>query len=147
MLVWVIVATGVVLVVAGALVAVGRVTGELEHTPAPALLRIDDAVTAVAEGLPLEVASTLSHADVGAIVGWVLDWFDDAGLASEYGEELGGDWVGDDTVTVDEVAAAEYAVARAIRSTLDLDAVHVTVVVDELMTYLRDIGAIEGEVG
>ena len=38
------------------------------------------------------------------------------------------------------------AVARALRERPDLDTVHVTVVVDELFSWLRDIGAIGGEV-
>ena len=31
-----------------------------------------------------------------------IDWFDQVGLASEFGEELGGDWVGDRTIAVDD---------------------------------------------
>ncbi|NNE72910.1 MAG: hypothetical protein HKN26_04540 [Acidimicrobiales bacterium] len=147
MLVWVIVIVGLVVVVAGALVAVGRVTNELEHTISPAELRVDDAVAAVAEALPFEVAAQISHDDVERIIGWVLDWFDEVGLASDFGEELAGDWVGDRTVTVDETEAADRIVARAVRTGSALDAVHVTVVVDEFMAYLRDIGAIAGEVG
>ena len=147
MLVWVILIGGAMLVVAGALVAVGRVTAELERTVAPALLRVDDAVIAVSDALPFEVAAVLTYDDVERVIGWVLEWFDEVGLVSEFGEELGGEWVGDATITVDEVGATEAAVARALGRTAELDELQVTVVVDQFMRYLRDIGAIADEVG
>ena len=121
-------------------------TSELERTVAPALLEIDDAVEAVAEALPFEVSAQLSHADVDKIVRWVLDWFDELGFVSDFGEEFGGDWVVDERVVVNEVAAAEEAVARSLHKRPHLDPVHVTVVVDELFSYLRDIGAVGDEV-
>lgn len=145
-MVWVLVVIAALIVAAIAIVAVGRVTADLEHTVAPALLEIDDAVEAVAEALPFEVSAVLSHEDVAQIIGWVLDWFDEIGLASDFGEELGGEWVDSDRVVVDEVRGSEQVVARAIAEQPGLDPLHVTVVVDELFTWLRDIGAIGGEV-
>ena len=145
-MVWALIAFAAVCVVLVAIGAVSRVTAELDQTVAPALLEVDDAVDAVADALPFEVSAQLSFGDVDLIVRWVLEWFDDLGLASEFGEELGGEWVVDDPVVVNEVAAAEHAVAQALAKRPKLDAVHVTVVVDELFTYLRDIGAIGGEV-
>ncbi len=145
-MVWVIAVVGLLAIVAIALAAVGRVADELEHTVAPAELRVADAVEAVAEAVPFEVAAVISHADVDRVIRWVLDWFEQSGLASDFGEELGGDWVGDATVTVDEVGAADYTVARALEEEPPLDAVHVTVVVDQFFVYLRDIGAIADEV-
>ena len=86
----------------------------------------------------------LTHDDVDQIIRWVLDWFDSLGMASDFGEELGGDWVWDDDAVADEVGAAEQVVARAVAQRPDLDAVHVTVVVDEFLRYLQDIGAVGG---
>ena len=125
-----------------AVAAVSRVSIELEETIAPALLEVDDAVEAVAEAIPYEVSAVLSHDDVGLVIGWVLEWFDSLGMASDFGEELGGDWVLDDEAVADEIGAADAAVARAVAQRADLDPVHVTVVVDEFLRYLADIGAI-----
>ena len=132
-------------VLAVAVAAVSRVSIELEETIAPALLEVDDAVEAVAEAIPYEVSAVLSHEDVDQIIRWVLDWFDSLGMASDFGEELGGHWVEDDEAVGDEISAVDHAVARSVAQRADLDAVHVTVVVDEFLRYLRDIGAIGDE--
>lgn len=145
-MIWLAIVVGTLLVAAVALVAVARVSVELEGTAAPALLEIDDAVEVVAESLPFEVSAVVSHDDVGRVIGWVLEWFDQLGLASDFGEELGGEWVAGERVVVDEVGAAEHAVARSLSEGSDLDPVHVTVIVDSFVGYLRDIGAVGDEV-
>ena len=145
-MIWALVGLGVIVVLAVAVGAVNRVSAELAQTVTPALLEIDDAVEAVAESIPFEVSSVLSHNDVDRIIRWVLDWFEEIGLASEFGEELGGEWVEAERVVVDEVAATNYAVARAIATRSELDPVHVTVVVDEFLRWLREIGAVGDEV-
>lgn len=147
MLAFLLIVIAIVVVLGVAVAAVSRVSIELEETIAPALLEIDDAVEVVAEAIPYEVSAVLSHADVGQIISWVLDWFDSLGMASDFGEELGGDWVESDRAVGDEIGAADHAVARALAQRADLDAVHVTVVVDEFLRYLRDIGAIGDEAG
>lgn len=146
MMIWLAIAAGVVLVAIVAVVAVGRVSVELEGTMAPALLEIDDAVEVVAESLPYEVSAVVSHDDVHAVIVWVLEWFEDLGLSSDFGEELGGDWVVEERVVADEVGAADHAVARALASSADIEPVHVTVIVDSFVRYLRDIGAVGDEV-
>lgn len=145
-MIWLALIIGGALVVAVALFAVGRVTGELSQTIAPALLEVDDAVEVVAQALPFEVAAVLSHDDVEHVIRWVLDWFDSLGMASEFGEEIGGDMVSAERAVADEVGAAEYTVGRAHDEQPDLDAIHVTVVVDAFLAYLRDLGAVGGEV-
>ncbi len=145
-MIWLLVALGALAVVIVAIVAVSRVSVELESTMAPALLEVDDAVEVVAEALPFEVSAVLSHDDVDQIIRWVLDWFDELGMASDFGEELGGDWVEEERAVADEIGAAEHAVARGLDERPDLESVHVTVVVDEFLTYLRDIGAVGGQV-
>ena len=145
-MVWIILAIGALLVLAIAYAAVSRVSTELEGTMSPALLEIADAVEVVSEAVPFEVAAAVSHDDVETVITWVLRWFDEIGLSSDFGEELGGYWVEEqDTVVIEEVTAADFAVARAVTERSDLDAVHVTVIVDEFLGYLRDIGAVGGE--
>ncbi len=113
---------------------------------APALLEIADAVEAVGDSLPFEVSAVVSHEDVDTVIRWVLAWFEQLGLSSDFGEELGGDWVLEDRVVADEVGAADFAVREAVASGSTLDPVHVTVIVDSFITYLRDIGAVGDEV-
>lgn len=144
-MIWLAVVVGLLLVVVVAVAAVSRVSIELEGTVAPALLEIEDAVEAVGDALPFEVSAVVSSADVDTVIRWVLDWFDQLGMGSEFGEELGGDWVMEDRVVADEVGAAEYAVAQAVADST-LDPVHVTVIVDSFISYLRDIGAVGDEV-
>lgn len=141
-MIWLLVALGAVTVFAVAIGAVNRVSFELSQTVPPALLRVDDAVEVVAEALPFEVSAAVSHDDVEEVISWVLDWFDELGMSSEFGEELGGMWVKAESAVADEIGAGDYAVARALRSRDDLDPVHVTVIVDEFLTWLRDIGAV-----
>ncbi len=145
-MVWLGVFAGLVLITLIAYVAVARVAIELEGTMAPALLELDDAVEVVAEAIPFEVSAVVSHTDVDEVIRWVLDWFDDLGIVSDFGEEMGGEWVLDDRAVADEIGAAEYAVGRGVDERPDLDSVHVTVIVDAFMSYLRDIGAVGDEV-
>lgn len=142
---WIILGVGALAVLAIAYAAVSRVSTELEGTMSPALLEVADAVEVVSEAVPFEVAAAVSHDDVETVITWVLRWFDELGLSSDFGEELGGYWVEHDTVVVEEVTAADFAVARAVSKRPDLDAVHVTVIVDEFLVYLRDIGAVGDE--
>ncbi|MGI9607634.1 MAG: hypothetical protein ACR2P0_16010 [Acidimicrobiales bacterium] len=145
-MIWVALIVGAVVVVAIALASVGRVTADLHGGLAPALLELDDAIDVVAEALPGEVTAVLSHDDVRQIIVWVLDWFGELGMASEFGEEVGGDWVEGEHAVADEIGAVENAVSRGLSERPDLDSVHVTVVVDALLTYLRDIGGVGDEV-
>ena len=145
-MIWVALVVGFVLVVGIAVFAVARVSVELEGTMAPALLEIDDAVDVVAEAIPFEVSAVVSHEDVDEIIRWVLDWFDRLGLVSDFGEEVGGDWVVEDRVVADEIGVVDYAVARGIDDRPDLESVHITVIVDAFVQYLRDIGAVGDEV-
>ena len=145
-MIWVLLGLTVLVVAAIALGAVGRVSAELSETVVPALLEIDDAVEVVADALPFEVAAVLTHDDVDRIIRWAIDWFDDLGLGSDFGEELGGDWVEDERVVADEIGLVDAVVARGVTERPDLEAVHVAVVADEFLRYLRDIRAIGGEV-
>ena len=146
MLVVLIVVAGFLAVVVVAVIAVSRVSVELEGTMAPALLEIDDAIEVVSEALPFEVAAVVSHDDVDEVLSWVLEWFDQLGVVSDFGEEMGGDWVVEGSVIIDEIGAADYAVARGIENRPDLESVHVTVIVDAFINYMRDIGAVGDEV-
>jgi len=144
--IWLLAILGFVGIVAIAVVAVARVSVELEGTVAPALLEVDDAIEVVAEALPYEVSAVVSHENVQSVVVWVLEFFEELGMSSTYGEELGGEWVEGERAVADEIGAVDYAVARSIETSSKIDAIHVTVIVDAFVSYLRDIGAVGDEV-
>ncbi|MDP6964450.1 MAG: hypothetical protein QGI12_00820 [Acidimicrobiales bacterium] len=116
----------------------------LSEVSFPSVLEVDDAVEWISERLPEEAASQLRKDEVFEIIGWWLDSIDSAGLASEYGEEIGqgraksnkAESVADLDIAVDEV------VARALDSPDPLNEVAVVVVLDLLVVYLTEIGAI-----
>lgn len=140
----------VLLVLAGLLVfaiaaaTVGSTVARLASQPSPAVLKIDEAVEWIADRLPFEVASQISHDDVRRILQWHLDYFQGVGLASEFGEELGGEVVPDevDAVVAEDDAAVDYVVARALEEGHGVRALDVVCVLDLQLAYLDEIGAI-----
>lgn len=140
----------VLLVLAGLLVfaiaaaTVGSTVARLASQPSPTVLKLDDAVEWIADRLPFEVASQISHDDVKRILQWHLDYFQGVGLASEFGEELGGEAVPADTdaVVADTDAAVDYVVARAIEEGHGVRPIDVVCVLDLQVQYLDEIGAI-----
>ena len=137
---------GSILVVLIAVFAVSRVSVELEGTVAPALLEMEDAVEVVSASIPFEVSAVVSHDDVQTVITWVLEWFDELGFVSDFGEEMGGEWIRTDRAVADEIGAVDFAVSRGIEEESSIDSLHVTVIVDAFVTYLRDIGAVGDEV-
>ena len=132
------------LVFAIAAATVGTTVARLASQPTPAVLKLDEAVDWIAERLPFEVAAEISHDDVQRILQWQLDYFDEVGLASEYGEELGGDVVPLDSadVVVSEDDSVDYVVARALADGRGLTSLQVVCVLDLQLQYLDEIGAI-----
>ena len=139
-MIWVLVAVGVLLVVAIGLFAVGGAVHRTEGELAPAVFEVHDAVDWIAERLPEEAASRLTYDDVVLLAGWWLEYVATQGLASEHGQELGG-----------ADAGVDYVMARALDVSEEqggaLDSVAVVVALDLLGVYLREMGAIGGPVG
>jgi len=150
-MIWLFFAIGALVVLGLAFVALGQVIGRLEHQRPPAVYELASAVEWIADRLPDEVTARLSYDDVGRIVGWHLDWFNEVGVASRHGEELGGeDVVSEGAIAVDD-AAVDAIVARAIadgeaRPDSAIDPVDVVCVLDLQMRYLAAIGAVGDEV-
>jgi hypothetical protein len=141
----------IVLVVLAALVVfaiaaatVGGTVARLAERPSTAVLEVEDAVDWIAERLPFEVAATLSHEDVRRILRWHLDYFDTIGMASEFGEDIGGDVVPfeHDPVVAEADESADYVVGRALAAGVEITPLEVVVVLDLQMQYLAAIGAI-----
>jgi len=146
---WLFLVGGAVLVGAVALVAVGAAVDRLSGAAPPAVFEVDDAVDWVAERLPEEAAGQLSRDDVGRIVGWWLEFFDEVGLSTEHGQELGDEALDDgtDRVVAEMDGAIDHVVARGLDDEEPLDAVAVTVTVDLLNVYLAEMGAVSDAPG
>ena len=135
---------GSLLVLLIAFVSVAFTVRNLSEISFPSVLEVDDAVEWISERLPEEAAAQLRKDEVFEIIRWRLDSIDSAGLASEHGQEIGegraknnqAESVADLDIVVDEV------VARALESNEPLNEVAVVVVLDLLIVYLTEIGAI-----
>jgi len=141
-IVFVVVAAAIVFAIAAA--TVGTVVARLSDAPRPTVLQVDDSVTWIAERLPFEIAAEISHDDVRRILDWHLDYFADVGLASDHGQELGGDVVpiGHAPVVASSDESIDYVVSRAVDEGAELTALQVVVVLDKQMEYWQEIGAI-----
>jgi hypothetical protein len=127
-----------VLVVALALVAVGRVTWRLQDQAPPAVYSVDEAVDFVADRLPDEVTAQLSFDDVREILQWHVEYLADRGVAVGKG---------DDRLVAGPLVAAEddalaYVLGKAADANIEADDVWVVQVLDANEEYLRAIGAI-----
>ena len=133
-----------VIVFAIATATVGTVVGRLADAPRPTVLQVDDSVTWIAERLPFEIAAEISHDDVRRILDWHLDYFADVGLATDHGQELGGEAVplGHAPVVASTDESIDFVVSRALDEGSELTALQVVVVLDKQMEYWQEIGAI-----
>lgn len=132
----------VLVVVAIALVVVGRVTHELATRPPPSVFDLDEATDWVADRLAPDVAGRLTHDDVRRVLGWQLDYLEGRGVASEIEASVLADEGDQGPVVVDEEVALGYVLGEVGRTGLDLADDDVALVLDEGATYLAAIGAL-----
>lgn len=128
-------------VVAIGLVTVGAVVGRLAGAPPTSVYDEDEAVEWIADRLPYEVAARISHDEVRLLISWHLDFLEEEGIATEasYADAPDDVRLGDD----DGLA---YVLGRASEEELEVDDGDVAVVLDTERGYLRQIGAIGGQV-
>jgi hypothetical protein len=137
---------GFLLVFLIAFVSVAFTVRNLSEVSFPSVLEVDDAVEWISERLPEEAASQLRKDEVFEIIGWWLDSIDSAGLTSEHGQEIGeGRAKGKDESVADLDIAVDEVVARALETAEPLNELAVVVVLDLLVVYLTEIGAISGQ--
>ena len=145
-MIWLFLVLGVLLVVAIAFAFVGTTTSRLQQNVQPVVFEVEDAVDWVAEQLPEEAAGQLTYSEVATITRWWLEYFDQVGLATEHGQEIGDEALSEETperiAELDD--AVDYVVARSLEQEDPLDSVSVVVVVDLLRIYLTEMGAITG---
>ncbi len=134
---FIILAIAVVAVLAVAVVTIGAVVGRLSVAPPTSVFDEDEAVEWIADRLPVEVASQLTHDDVRQLVTWHLDFLESEGIATEaaYADAP-------DDVMVGEDDGLAYVIGQASEAGLDLDDTHIAVVLEVEEAYLEAIGAI-----
>lgn len=134
---WLIIIVAVLVVLAIAAVAIGAVVNRLSVEPPVSVFDEDEAVVWIADRLPFDVASQLTHDDVRALVLWHLEYLEGKGVATETAF----------TETPDDVVVAEddglaYVIGQAAAADLDVEDAQVLAVLDVERDYLEAIGAI-----
>lgn len=133
---WLFIGVAVVGVVVIGFVVVGRETGIQAAQARPAVFDLEEAVTFIADALPEDVASRLTHDDVR----WVLRT--DVDLLEEATTERGSE--GLRVVSEDDAIARILGAADGVRGDLSDD--DVVAVLDARLRYLEAIGAVGPEV-
>ena len=126
--------------------AVMRVSSRLAHTRLRTVYDLAEAVQFVADGLPNELSAKLSYDDVEAVLLWRLDHLRLRGSATYgRGDMVAAEAEGNEDIdgaVIDENDAVDYVLAKAEKSSRDIDALDVVVVLDLESQYLRSIGAL-----
>jgi len=138
---------GFFLVVFIAFTSVALTVRNLSETSLPSVLEVDDAVEWISERLPEEAASQLRKDEVVTIIGLWLDSLDSAGITSEHGQEIGeGRTKGNSEESIADLdIAVDEVVAKALDLAEPLNEVAVVVVLDLLIIYLTEMGAISSQ--
>ena len=128
------------LVFAIAAVTVGREAFRLGHQPPPTVFDLDEAVEAVADGLPADAQARLTYDEVRHLIRAELEHLRSKGLFALLGEEGTVDGEHDIVVADDEAVAVVLGAAE--EAGLDVDDADVYLVITGLHRHLADIGAI-----
>jgi hypothetical protein len=123
------------------LVALGRLTYQLEDAAPTSVYDVAEAVEFVADRLPDEVTAELSYDDVRSMLLWHVDYLEDRGVARESGDD-----VTSGPLVAAEDEALAYVLGKATEAGLEVDDTWVVAVLDASSAYLEAIGAIGGQV-
>jgi hypothetical protein len=126
-----------VLVVAIALVAVGREAFTLGVQPKQAHFDLEEAVKFVADRLPDEVTARLSYDDVRSLLRWHLEYLRDRGVPVRRDQAARGG-----PVVVEDDEGIAFVLGRADADGLDVTDTEVAFVLDAEVSYFEAIGAI-----
>lgn len=128
-------ALAIIAVVVLGLVAIGRETGRLAARVHPAVFDLEEAVDFIAESLPVDVASRLTHDDVRWVLRADADLLETATIEDPDKERS----------VVDEYDAVARILARADDEGRSIEDADVAAVLDARITYLQAIGAVGPE--
>jgi hypothetical protein len=135
---WVFIVVAAIAVFCIAAVVIGRESRLLAGEPPRPVFEFEEAVDWVAAHLPYEVAAVLSHDDVGAMLGWYLEYLRAEGISTNGdGSEAP---VG--PVIVGGSEAIDHVLRRASEAGLEIDARQAHAVIDAQMAYMEAIGAV-----
>ncbi len=138
---WIFLLIGAAVVFAIAAAFVGSEAFRLGHETSAAIFDLDEAVDAVAEGLPDGAQARLSYDEVRALIRATLDHLRGQGLTALPGEDLATADQHDDVVVDDDVVLA--AVLGEVEATdLDVADEDAAAVIQSLLRHLDAIGAL-----
>jgi hypothetical protein len=129
---------GVVVIFAIAAVVIGREAFRLGHQPLSAIADVEEAVHHVADNLPAQHAARLTYDEVRQLVHWYVAHLRRKGITPVPGRELVDLR---DAVVVDDDALASV-IERVEAAELDVSDDEVLAVVDLVVAYLADVGAL-----
>ena len=139
-MVWLFAVVAAVLVFVIAAVTVGREAFRLGHQAPATIFDLDEAVTRVADDLPLEAQARLTYDEVRTLIRAELDHLARRGVLAEPGGDLpAGDTP--EVVLADDESVA-YVLGRAEEQRLAVSDDDVYRVVAALHRYLAGIGAV-----
>jgi hypothetical protein len=131
----ILVAIAVVAVVVLGLVVIGRETGRLAARVHPAVFDLEEAVDFIADALPVELASRLTHDDVRWVLRADADLLERSTLEDPERARA----------VVDEHDAVARILARADDEGQVIEDTDVVAILDGRTTYLQAIGAVGPE--
>jgi len=138
---WVFFVVGSLIVFAIAAAFVGTETFRLGHTPTTTVFDLDEAVSAVADGLRDETAAGLTYDEVRDLIGYSLEHLRSKGITAMPGEEIGLEVEGPPVVVADDDAVA-VVLGRADEDGMVVSDEGVLEVLDLLLAHLVEIGAV-----
>lgn len=138
---WVFFVVGSLIVFAIAAAFVGTEAFRLGHTPTTTVFDLDEAVSAVADGLRDETAAGLTYDEVRDLIRYSLEHLRSKGITAMPGEEIGLEGDGPPVVVADDDAVA-VVLGRADEDGMVVSDEGVLEVLDLLLAHLVEIGAV-----
>ena len=139
---WVFIVLAVVVVLAIAVAFVGSEAFRLGHETSAAIFDLDEAVEAVAEGLPEAAQARLTYDDVREVIRATLGHLRAAGLSALPGEDVRrGPDQAEVIVRDDEMLAVVLGAVEAGGASV-VDDADASLVIDGLLRHLDEIGAL-----
>ncbi len=136
---WLFVVVGALVVFAIAAAFVGSEAFRLGHETPAAIFDLDEAVDAVAEGLPDAAQARLTYDEVRSLIRATLEHLHAQGVTALPGEDVA---TPEHDVVVDEDHALASVLAAVEAQGLDVSDDDAALVIQRLLDHLGDIGAL-----
>lgn len=146
-MIWLFAALSVLTTFVIAAVSIGGVAARMAQRPRASLYDFDEAVMWVADELPDDITAQVSYDDVGAVLGWYVEYITAKGVGSyRTAAEVDGD-----LVVVPEDERLAWILGRADEAAdgepgSELSDEQIVAILDANGSYERSIGAIGREV-